>query len=429
MRNSIVLRLLTPIVLLGTGAPAVLAQDCPDAARLTAGHAGVMATVRYLADDALGGRLAGSPGERCAGDFIAQRFAALGLKPAGVEGTYFQAFPLASTLNPHAPQGNGRNVIALLEGADPQLKNEFVVIGAHYDHLGMGLFGSTSADQQPAIHNGADDNASGVAALLDIAARLKRGPRPARSVLFVAFSGEESGLLGSMFFAGNPTLQLTNARAMINLDMVGRLGAGPLIVYGIGTATEWEKLVRDAATAAKVNVTLQQDGYGASDHTSFYLKDIPVLHFFTNVHADYHKPTDDWQKIDAAGIDKVSAIVAAVARQAADKQTSLTLVKGVGRPPAPAGSGGYGAYLGTIPDFSPVPRGVKLSGVRENSPAAVAGLAAGDIIIRFDDTEIKDLQGMTDALRQRKPGESVKITVLRDDKEVVVTAVFGRRGQ
>lgn len=422
MRNSILL------VLLAATSSSVFAQECPNVARLTAGHSGVMATVRYLADDALAGRLAGSPGERCAGDFIAQRFATLGLKPAGTDGTFFQTFPLASTLNPHAPQGSGRNVIGLLEGADPQLKNEFVVVGAHYDHLGMGLFGSTSSGQQPAIHNGADDNASGVAALLDIAARLSR-TRPARSVLFMAFSGEESGLLGSMHFANHPTLQLTNARAMINLDMVGRLGAGPLIVYGIGTATEWEKLVRDAAAAANTNVTLNPDGYGASDHTSFYLKDIPVLHFFTNVHGDYHKPSDDWQKIDAAGIAKVSAIVTAVARQAADKQTTLTLVKGVGRPPTPAGSGGYGAYLGTIPDFSPVPRGVRLSGVRENSPAAAAGLTAGDIIIRFDDVEIKDLQGMTDALRQRKPGESVKITVLRDGKEVVVSAVFGRRGQ
>jgi hypothetical protein len=384
-----------------------------------------MITVRYLADDALGGRLAGSPGERCAGEFIAQRFAALKLKTAGSDGTYFQSFSAASAVNPHAPGGTGRNVIAILEGADPQLKNEFVIVGAHYDHLGMGQFGSTSVDKKPAIHNGADDNASGVAALLESAAHLARGPRPARSIVFAAFSGEEAGLLGSAHFVNNPTITLTNARAMINLDMVGRLGAGPLIVYGIGTANEWEKIVQAAAAEQKVGVSLKPDGYGASDHTSFYLKDIPVLHLFTNSHSDYHNPGDDWEKIDAGGLNKIAAIVTTLARQAANKETTLTLVKGVGAPAS--GGGGYGAYLGTVPDFAAVPKGVKISGVRENSPAAQAGLTAGDIIIRFDDTEIKDLQGMTDALRLRKPGESVKITVLRAGQEVVVTAVFGRR--
>jgi hypothetical protein len=427
MRKSIILQLLTAVLLLGATAPDTFGQECPDVAVLTRGQQGPMIAVRYLADDALGGRLAGSPGERCAGDYIASRFATLKLKPAGSDGTYFQSFSVASAANPHAPGGTGRNVIAVLEGADPLLKNEFVIVGAHYDHLGMGQFGSTSGDQKPAIHNGADDNASGVAALLEIAAQLARGQRPARSIVFMAFSGEEAGLLGSAHFANNPTIQLTNARAMINLDMVGRLGAGPLIVYGTGTASEWEKLVRAAADEQKVALTLNPDGYGASDHTSFYLKDIPVLHFFTNVHGDYHKPSDDWEKIDAAGLNKVSAIVTALARQAANKETTLTLVKGAGRPPS-AGGGGYGAYLGTVPDFAPVAKGVKLSGVREGSPAAAAGIKAGDVIIRFDDTEIKDLQAMTDALRLRKPGESVKITVLREGREVVVTATFGRRG-
>jgi C-terminal processing protease CtpA/Prc len=215
---------------------------------------------------------------------------------------------------------------------------------------------------------------------------------------------------------------------MLNMDMVGRLAQGPLIVYGIGTATEWKSIVTKSADAAKVSLTLLDDGYGASDHTSFYLKDIPVLHFFTNVHGDYHKPSDDWEKIDAVGLSRVSSIVAEVASAIANKQTTLTLVKGAGKPPAAANeSRGYGAYLGTVPDFSPVPKGVKLSGVREGSPAQQAGLQAGDIIIRFDETEIADLQGMTDALRARKPGEAVKVAVLREGKEVVVNAVLGRR--
>jgi S1-C subfamily serine protease len=243
----------------------------------------------------------------------------------------------------------------------------------------------------------------------------------------MAFSAEESGLIGSAFFANNPTIQLGNARAMLNLDMVGRLGNGPLIVYGIGTAREWETVVRNATTKAGVSVTLQADGYGASDHTSFYLKDVPVLHFFTNVHSDYHNPGDDWEKLDAPGMNKVASIVSSVASHAANRETVITLQKGAGKPPAAAGSSGYGAYLGTVPDFSPVKYGVKISGVRENSPAAQAGLAGGDIIIKFDDKPVADLQAMTDALRSYKPGDKVKITVLRADKEVVIDAVFGKR--
>jgi len=425
MRKSIIRQVLTASLLLHAAPPYLHAQACPDAARLTAGMKGPIATVRYLADDALEGRLAGSPAERCAGDFIAQRFKTLGLKAAGDGGSYFQSFALASVVNPHAPSGSGRNVLAWLEGSDTHLKNEFIVIGAHYDHLGMGAFGSTSADQTPQIHNGADDNASGVAALLDVAERLSKG-KPARSVLFIAFSGEEEGLLGSAAFASKPTRQLAQARGMINMDMVGRLGQGPLIVYGIGTAKEWKDVVSTAAAQEKVQLTLQDDGYGASDHTSFYLKDIPVLHFFTNVHGDYHKPSDDWQKIDADGLSRVSSIVADVARTVGNKGTTLTLVKGAGKPPTTE-SRGYGAYLGTVPDFSPVPKGVKLSGVREGSPAQQAGLLAGDVIIRFDSTEIADLQAMTDALRVRKPGDAVKIAVLREGKEVVLNATLGRR--
>jgi hypothetical protein len=404
----------------------VRAQTCPDAARITAGHAGMMATVRYLADDALGGRLAGTRHERCAGDYIAQRFAAIGLKPAGTDGTYFQSFSVASAVNPHARAGMiGRNVLGLLEGSDPQLKNEYIIVGAHYDHLGLGQFGSTSKTRGRFIHNGADDNASGVAAMLAVAERLVR-ERPARTVVFMGFSGEEEGLIGSRYFANNPTFPIANVRAMLNLDMVGRLGKGPLIVYGIGTAHEWEQLVTAAAAKEQVGVTLNPDGYGASDHTSFYEKNIPVLHFFTNVHGDYHNPGDDWDKIDAAGLGKVASIVTTLAAQAAHQATVLTLRKMPA--PAPQGGGGYGAYLGTVPDFSPVQYGVKISGVREGSPAAQAGLISGDIIIRFDSTEIKDLQAMTDALRKRKPGEKVRITVLRADKEVVLDATFGKRG-
>lgn len=406
---------------------AARAQTCPDAAKLTTGMTGPIATVRYLADDALSGRVGGSPGERCAGEFIAATFAKLGLAPAGDSATFFQSFDLASTVNPHAPKGSGRNVVALLEGSDPALRGEYIIVGAHYDHLGMGAFGSASGDTTPAIHNGADDNASGVAALLEVASRLATADRPARSVLFIAFSGEESGLIGSAYYTNHPHAPLTQARGMLNMDMVGRLGAGPLIVYGVGTASEWPALVTRLGEQHGVKITQVGDGYGASDHTSFYLKDIPVLHFFSNVHGDYHKPSDDWEKIDVAGLIKVSDLVTDVARDIAKKETTLSLIKGAGRPRDAAPSRGSGAYLGTVPDFSPVANGVKISGVRAEGPADVAGLKGGDVIIRFDDDEIADLQGMTNALNKRKPGDTVRVTVLRDGAEVVLTAVLGKR--
>ena len=419
----------TLLVLLGLVAgSSAEAQSCPSAAALTGDITGALATVRYLADDALEGRLAGSPGERCAGDYIAARFKELGLRHASLSGTYFQDVPLASALNPHAPKGQGRNVIGFLEGSDPLLRTDMIIIGAHYDHLGRGDFGSTAPDQKNVIHNGADDNASGVAALLEVATRLSK-VRLARSIVFMAFTGEESGLLGSQHFAANPSFPLTQVRAMINMDMVGRLGAGPLIVYGIGTAPEWTGIIDAATSAEGVQYKAIPDGTGPSDHTSFYMKDIPVLHFFTNVHGDYHKPSDDWDKIDAAGLDKVSAIVTRVAQQLSRPTTVVTLVRGAGRPPAPAGqsTSGYGAYLGTVPDFKPVDRGVLISGATPGSPADQAGLKAGDIIIKFDEEAIADLQGMTDALRKRKPGDAVRISVLREGKEVVLNAVLKTR--
>ncbi|HEX9106744.1 MAG TPA: M28 family peptidase [Longimicrobiales bacterium] len=404
-------------------------ERCPGAGRMTAGLQQPQAAVRYLADDSLQGRLAGSASERCAGAYLAAQFKRLGLRPAGEGGTYFQSLPLATVLNPHFKGGTGRNVIGLLPGRDA--KGPVVVIGAHYDHLGMG--GPTSGSLAPetvAVHHGADDNASGTAALLRVAERLAHGARPQASVVFVAFTGEEEGLLGSNYFAAHPTVALARMRAMLNMDMVGRLGTGKLLVYGTGTAKEWPAILA-SADAGKDSLALNEigDGYGASDHTSFYERDVPVLHFFTNVHGDYHKPSDTWDKIDYAGIDRVAGLVSRVATDVAGRTEPLTLIRGAGKPAGKdsAATPGYGAYLGTIPDFTPVEKGVKISGVRGGSPAEKAGLAAGDIIVAFDDKEIKDLYAMTDGLRARKPGETLKITVLRNGQPVTMTAVLGKR--
>jgi hypothetical protein len=381
-----------------------------------------IAVVRYLADDALGGRLAGSEGERCAAAYIVTRFEQLGLKPAGEDGTYFQEVPLASATNPHAPAGTGRNIVALLPGTDPELADQVVVFGAHYDHLGDGGFGSLGDAGE--IHNGADDNASGVAALLVAAERLAEGA-PARPVLFIAFTGEESGLLGSGFYAKNPTISLEQAQAMVNLDMVGRLESSPLIVYGIGTAPEWQKLVDLANEPFGIELAYEDAGYGPSDHTSFYAQDIPVLHLFTNVHGDYHKPSDDWDKIDADGLERVGNFAARIVASVADRRDRLTLIPGVGAPAQD--SGGYGAYLGTVPDFTPVDHGVLLSGVSAGSPAEKAGIDGGDIIIALGEHDVADLYALTDALRAHAPGDRVRVVVLRDGEEVEFEVVLGDR--
>lgn len=426
-------RLVLAVLSILVPAMSVSAQTptCPDATALTRDLTLPLSAVRFLADDGLKGRLAGSEGERCAGEYVAAEFTRLGLKPAGDDNTYFQSLSLASALNPGAAAGTGRNVLAALPGSDPALAREWVVIGAHYDHLGEGGGHSSSlAPGERAIHNGADDNASGVAAVLRAAQRISAGPRPARSVLFAAFTGEESGLLGSSYFASHPTLSGGAMVGMINLDMVGRLGTGTLIVNGVDTAEEWKSLLEPAAAAAGIAIATRGEGYGPSDHTSFYLKDVPVLHFFTNTHGDYHKPSDDWDKIDGPGLEKVSRLVSDLATVIANrKPTALTLRRGAGKPPAPRGTAPAGGrpYLGTIPDFAPVERGVKLSGVTAGSPADTAGVKAGDVLVGIGSHDVKDLQGMTDALNSFKPGDATTVVVLRGPERLTLQVTLGAR--
>lgn len=385
------------------------------------------ATVRYLADDALEGRLAGSPGARCAGAFIAAQFRHLGLDPGGDGGTYFQAVPLAGQGHVRVAGGTGRNVVGLLRGGDPRLAGEAVVVGAHYDHLGRGGFGSLAPGAEE-IHNGADDNASGVAALLTVARALAAGPWPARTVVFVAFTGEELGLLGSSRYVQAPALPIDSTVAMLNLDMVGRLDGRPLIVYGLGTAEEWNAILADANRGPGLELAYEASGFGPSDHTSFYAAEVPVLHFFTNAHADYHRPSDDWEKVDVPGVERVARLVAGVALRMARRPGRLTVRTGVGEPRGGEGEG-YGAYLGTVPDFTPVERGVRLSAVTAGSPAAVAGLLGGDIIVGLGRFPVDDLYGMTDALRSYSPGDTVEVRFLREGAPVAVHAVLGSRSE
>lgn len=329
-----------------------------------------------------------------------------------------------------------RNVVAILPGSDPSLRDELVLVGAHFDHLGMGGDGSLAPDARD-VHNGADDNASGTAALIEIAARLSRGPHPSRTIVFIGFTGEEKGLWGSGHFVAHPTVDLEQAVAMINLDMVGRLEEGGVSVFGTGTAEEWEGVLTEAngALSHPLTMAFSPDGYGPSDHASFYGAGIPVLHFFTNTHADYHRPSDDWEKIDADGIERIAEMSAHIASRLAGSAsyTAMALTPVQQERQAPAAStesssrSGYGPYFGTIPDMTPRDFGLRITGVREGSPADLAGLRGGDVIVEFDGKEVADIYAYTYALREKAPGDEVVVVVERDGERLRLTAVLSQR--
>ena len=559
--------------------------DCPDVDDITEGMDPALAHVRYLADDALGGRGAGTDGARCAAQYIADQFEAIGLDGAGPNGSYFQGFPmragsvlgagstlrtpqstytlteewipfgysasgaitgtllyggdginrprsrnneyatldlagrivvvedgdlrspssralqtdahfkasvaagrnaggmlillgdgdelpdlagetraalripvaalrgeaadrirqaaqsgdrafLAASVQPRAVEA--RNVAALLPGSDPSLADEVLILGAHYDHLGLGGEGSLDPEALGMVHNGADDNASGTSGLIEIARRLTDGDRrTARSVLFLAFAAEEKGLWGSAHYVRNPLVPMNNSIAMLNMDMIGRLEGRTLTVMGVGTAEEWTDVLRAAneSTARPLSIATSPDGFGPSDHSSFYGEGLPVLHFFSNTHVDYHRPSDDWDKVDIEGLDRIVDLVSEVALDMAgvsgsDERIALTPVEAgaaEAHGQASTSGGGYGPYLGTIPDMVPVDAGLRLTGVREGSPAAEAGIRGGDIVVEFGGRDVGDIYAYTYALQDHEPGEAVEIVVLRDGERLTLTAVLGDR--
>jgi len=344
------------------------------------------------------------------------------------------AVTLATDVSPR--RVDALNVAAILPGSDPTLRGEYVIIGAHHDHLGTGGEGSLDPDSRD-IHNGADDNASGTATLIEIARMLTEGPRPARSILFLTFTGEERGLWGSAHFVANPTIDLESAIAMLNLDMVGRVMDDGLTIYGFGTAEEWDGIV-DAANAGLSDpfvVGKAPDGYGPSDHSSFYGEGIPVLHFFSNTHVDYHRPSDDWWKINVDGMERVAELTTAVARTLSTGGTATVALTAITQEqPAAPGSGSEssqsaygGVYLGSIPDMTPRDFGLRLTGVREGSPAERGGLRGGDVVVEFAGVEITDIYAYTYALQDKKPGDEVVIVVERDGERVSLNVVLGER--
>jgi len=389
--------------------------------------------IRFLSEDRLQGRMTGSGGADSAAAYLARRFSQVGLQPAA--GGWFQTFSVGREA-PAAKQAQtgplvGKNVIGILPGRDPELRNQTIILGAHYDHLGLGGFGSLDPDSTGQVHNGADDNASGAAALIQVAARLAASP-PARTVVFIAFSGEELGLLGSAYYVKQPIYPLASTLAMVNLDMVGRLRNGRLIVYGARSAEEFPALLDSLNWYAGFDLKAQGDGYGPSDQSSFYAAKRPVLHLFTDLHEDYHRTTDDWQKVNYDGLKRVADFSLGLVTALANRTKPLTFLE----LPAPtasqmapaSGTPGYGAYLGTVPDMTGMPGGVRLVGVRAGSPAEKAGLRGDDIITRIGSRETPDLQAMTDALRSHKPGDVVKILVRRGATVTTLQATLGLRG-
>ena len=336
----------------------------------------------------------------------------------------------------HTTTAEARNVVALIPGTHPTLRDEVIIVGAHYDHLGFGGEGSLSPDSRE-VHNGADDNASGAAALIEIARTIIAGKPLDRTALFIAFTGEEKGLWGSGHFVRDPTVDLSNSVGMLNLDMVGRMDGDALTIFGLGTAQEWGQVVDEANLDLDqpLDISKVPDGYGPSDHSSFYGEGIPVLHLFTGTHEDYHRPSDDWQLINSNGVDRVVALTTGIIEQLADGGSNSVTLTPIQQPapsqtssPSSSSTSGYGpAYLGTIPDMTPNDRGLRLTGVREGSPADQGGLRAGDVVVEFDGTAIGDIYAYTYALQAKNPGDEVIIIVRRGEERVPLRVVLGER--
>ena len=340
-----------------------------------------------------------------------------------------QSFPLANVeaeieVDATRIQKTVRNVVGLAPGTDPSVADETIVIGAHYDHLGRGGRSSMDLKLIGQIHNGADDNASGTAGLLELAAAVGRNPSPSRrGYLFIAFAGEELGLHGSSYWTSHPTRPLEKTIAMLNMDMIGRVRDNQIILSGIGTSPMFPALVEAAAREVGLEAKSTRSGYGSSDHTSFYVKNVPVLFFFSGLHSDYHRPSDDWDRINVEGAARVLSMVFNIAQRldAAESRPQFTKVDEPMTTGGVRGGGrGYGAYFGSVPDMTADVKGVRFSDVRPSSPAAKAGLQGGDVLIRFGGKEVTSLQDFAYLLGGQKPGDVVEVVVLRKEQPVKV---------
>ena len=315
-----------------------------------------------------------------------------------------------------------KNVVGVLEGKGP-LSNETIIVGAHYDHLGRGGQGSL-APWTNDIHNGADDNASGTTGLLEVAYRLaQRKQKSRRRIVFIAFSAEERGLLGSAHYVREPRFPLEKTVAMVNMDMVGRMADNKLIITGTGTSPVWNPLLDRLNENYQFEISRQPEGTGPSDHQSFYLKNIPVLHVFTGLHDNYHRPSDDFERVNLSDMDRIVDMVYHIVEDLdlADKRPPFTKAD---KKRNVAGGGGDRPYFGSIPDFADTVDGLPLSGVSPGGPAETAGIKAGDVVVMFGKYKIGGIEDFDSALRKFKQGDKVKVTVLRDKKKMELTVTL-----
>jgi len=376
--------------------------------------------IRVLANDSLMGRGTGSSGEKMAALYIEHEFKKIKLKPDGDNKTFFQSFPFKSGVHGMGQEGTARNLIGFI---DNKAENT-IIIGAHYDHLGLGNDGgSLDANPQNKIHNGADDNASGTAGLIELARYFQKNKtKEKNNFLFICFSGEELGLFGSKYFTEHSTIDLNHVNFMINLDMIGRLDPTThrLAVSGSGTSAVWETQLKSLSTD-NLPIKTDSSGMGPSDHTSFYLKNIPVLHFFTGSHSDYHKPSDDSDKINYAGEVDVLDLIIRLVNQL-DGQPKLTFLatknKSMGL------NRSFKVTMGIMPNYTSDVDGLQVDGVSEGRPAQKAGVKTGDIIIQMGELTIKDIQGYMEALGKFEKGQTVPVKVKRGNEIVTLSVTF-----
>ena len=393
---------------------------CPAGAQVAIEPEGMLETVKFLSGPQFMGRGIGTPELDQAAAFIASRFEAVGLLPGGSEnGSWFQEW-----IDPES-KARMRNVVGILPGRNPELSRESVVIGAHYDHLGTK---GASKENAGKVHPGADDNASGVAVLLELASRLSLVANMERSVVFVAFTGEEDGRKGSRYYVRNERrYPAAKAIAMINLDTVGRLGKGKLIVLGSGSAKEWSAFFQEAAKSLKIEIAELTQELDSSDQKSFQEAGVPAVQLFTGPHGDYHRPTDRADKIDGKGLAKVATLARFTAFYLANRPEPLHATTTSSPAGAPAPRIDRKVTLGIVPDFTYNEKGVRLGGTQPGGPAATAGIREGDIIIQAGNTLVSVLRDLSDVLKKKQPGDRLSVRFLRNGKEMTVDVELKER--
>lgn len=377
--------------------------------------------ILWLSDEERAGRLAGTQFEADASNYIEDLFLQFGLIPFGDEGTYLQHFRLSGPM----PQALGvenylsRNVAGYVEGTENA--NQYVIVGAHFDGQGDGGLISMDHDADPEIHNSADDNASGTAGLLWLAKEFASNP-PEKSVIFVAFSGEELGLLGSRYFAENMQVEKDSVLAMINLDMIGRLDGRDLSIFGTGTSPQWDSILQNIEQDS-LSIIPTESGTGASDHASFHDIQIPVLHYFSGTHSEYHRAGDTAELIDYSGMESilehVEQVIQEVATRDADEiEFSETASQGISSMP------GNGVSLGVVPDYSYSGEGFRISSVRSGGVADRSGLQDGDIITEMEGIPINDIYNYMESLGEFEAGRSIVIKVRRSGEGIELNVTF-----